>query len=586
MTINYLRRLWRHIAPRRHKQFGLLLILMVLTSFAEMFSIGAVLPFLGVLTAPEKIFSHPAVQPLIQWLHFTQPTQLVLPLTLMFSVAAILAGAMRLLLLWSSTRLSFATGADISFNIYRRTLYQPYAVHVARNSSEVINGITSKVQTVISNAISPAVTMTASIIMLTLILSVLLAVNPLIALVAFIGFGLIYAVIIRVTRKQLAENGRRIAQNSTQLIKSIQDGLGGIRDVLIDGSQATYCEIYRTADLQLRHAQSNNQFIGISPRFVMEAMGMVLIAALAFTLSQQPDGVSKAIPILGALALGAQRLLPILQQLYQGWSDIKGSQSSLVDILNLLDQPLPSNADKTQIAALPYQQSINLNQVSFRYALEAPWVLQNLNLSLLKGQRIGFIGTTGSGKSTLSDILMGLLTPTAGVLQIDGEIITAENNRAWQMHIAHVPQAIFLADASIEENIAFGVPKAQIDTNLVREAARQAQIADVIESWELKYQTMVGERGVRLSGGQRQRIGIARALYKQADVIIFDEATSALDNETEQAVMQAIENLGVNLTVIIIAHRISTLKNCDLIAELSEGKIKKMGNYQEMFDIG
>jgi ATP-binding cassette subfamily B protein len=509
----------------------------------------------------------------------------VLPLTLLFGVAAMLAGGMRLLLLWSSTRLSFATGADLSFNIYRRTLYQPYAIHVARNSSEVINGITSKVQSVISSTINPVVTMTASTIMLMLILTALLAVNPLIALAAFAGFGLIYVVIISVTRKRLAENGSRIAQNSTQLIKSIQEGLGGIRDVLIDGSQATYCEIYRTADLKLRRAQGNNQFIGSSPRYVMEAMGMVLIAALAFTLSQQSDGISKAIPILGALALGAQRLLPILQQLYQGWSDLRGNQSSLIDILSLLDQPLPSDVDKSLKAAMPYQRSISLNQVSFRYAPEAPWVLQNLSLTILKGKRIGFIGTTGSGKSTLSDILMGLLSPTTGMLQIDGETITAENNRAWQMHIAHVPQAIFLADASIEENIAFGVPKAQIDTNLVRQAARQAQIADVIEGWELQYQTMVGERGVRLSGGQRQRIGIARALYKQADVLIFDEATSALDNETEQAVMQAIENLGGDLTIIIIAHRITTLKNCDQIIELSEGDIKKMGSYQDFFGI-
>jgi ATP-binding cassette subfamily B protein len=223
-----------------------------------------------------------------------------------------------------------------------------------------------------------------------------------------------------------------------------------------------------------------------------------------------------------------------------------------------------------------------LKKVSFRYSSQMPYVLKQLNLSIVKGSRVGFIGTTGSGKSTLLDIIMGLLQPTDGTLEIDGQAITFANNRSWQAHIAHVPQAIFLADSSIEENIAFGVPKDQIDFQRVRQAAQQAQIAESIESWPDQYQTFVGERGIRLSGGQRQRIGIARALYKKADVIIFDEATSALDNETEQAVMQAIEGLSKDLTLLIIAHRLSTLKNCTQIVELGEGCIKRAGSYHDI----
>jgi ATP-binding cassette subfamily B protein len=207
-------------------------------------------------------------------------------------------------------------------------------------------------------------------------------------------------------------------------------------------------------------------------------------------------------------------------------------------------------------------------------------VIKNLNLTITKGSRIGFIGTTGSGKSTLLDIIMGLLEPTEGILEIDGQPITMLNHRSWQSHIAHVPQAIFLADSTIEENIAFGVHKNQIDHERVRQAAQQAQIADTIETWPKQYKTFIGERGIRLSGGQRQRIGIARALYKQADLIIFDEATSALDNETEEAVMQAIENLSDDLTILIIAHRLSTLKNCTNIIELSGGEIKRVGSFE------
>ena len=575
-------RLWLHISPRRRAQFVLLLVLMVSASFAEILSIGAVLPFLAVLTAPERIFQLPAAQPLIHAVGITSATQLLLPLTITFAVAALLSGAMRLLLLWASTRLSFATGADLSISIYRRTLYQPYSVHVARNSSEVISGISTKANGVIYSIIVPLLTLISSTIMLIAILIALLSVDPIIALAAFGGFGLIYAFIIKLTQNQQLLNSQCIARESTQVIKSLQEGLGGIRDVLIDGSQGAYCQIYRNADHPLRKAQGNSSFISASPRFGIEALGMMLIALLAYLLARQPDGIAKAIPVLGALALGAQRLLPVLQGAYSSWSGIQGGQVSLLDTLELLDQPLPDYVDQPPAKPLPFLKEINLNNLSFRYTDQTPLVLNNLNLKISKGSRIGFIGVTGSGKSTLLDLIMGLLQPTAGTIQIDAEPLTPANNRAWQAHIAHVPQAIFLADSTIEENIAFGVPKNKIDSDRVKQAAEQAQIADIIETWPKKYQTFVGERGIRLSGGQRQRIGIARALYKQANVIIFDEATSALDNDTEQAVMQAIESLGADLTVLIIAHRLTTLKNCDQIVELGDVGIKRIGSYEEI----
>ena len=388
--------------------------------------------------------------------------------------------------------------------------------------------------------------------------------------------------IIRLTSKRLLRNSTINAHESTQVIKSLQEGLGGIRDVLIDGTQATYCQKYNHADQQYRRAQGNSSFIGAAPRYAMEALGMLLIATLAYKLAQEPDGVAKAIPILGALALGAQRLLPVLQQAYNAWSTIQSSQASLQDALELLDQPLPSYANTPPAEQLPFIHNISLKQISFRYSPQTPYILKNINLTIAKGNRVGFIGTTGSGKSTLLDIVMGLLHPTQGNLLVDDLPITTKNHRAWQAHIAHVPQAIFLADSSIEENIAFGIPKDKIDQARVRQAAQQAQIGDIIETWPNQYQTFVGERGIRLSGGQRQRIGIARALYKQADVIIFDEATSALDNETEQSVMQSIERLSKNLTILIIAHRLTTLKNCTQIIELDSAGIKRIGTYQDI----
>jgi len=580
-----LRRLWQHISPRRRVQFGLLFLLMILTSFAEVISIGAVLPFLGALTAPDQIFSHPIAQPLIHVLNLTEPKQLLLPITIAFGIGALFSGVMRLILLWAQTRLSHAIGADFSISIYRRTLYQPYAVHVARNSSEVIAGISTKANSVVDIALTPVAVILSSTLMMVSILATLLIIDPIIAITSFVGFSAIYVVVILATKKALARDSQRVNTELSRVFKALQEGLGGIRDVLIDGTQAIYCDIYRNADLPLRRALANITIISGCPRYGIEALGMVLIATLAYQLSSRSSDITDAIPVLGALAMGAQRLLPVMQQAYANWTSMRGGQASLAEVLNLLDQPLPAYADKISPPTVSFNHSIKLNNLAFKYTDNTPWVLRpSLSLSIQKGSRIGFIGATGSGKSTLLDIIMGLLQPKNGGLEIDGVDVTEQNMRGWQAHIAHVPQAIFLADISIAENIAFGVPLEQIDNTQVRQAAQKAQIAQTIESWKKQYDTVVGERGVRLSGGQRQRIGIARALYKNADVIVFDEATSALDNNTERAVMEAIENLSDELTVIIVAHRLTTLKNCTQIVELENGQIKRIGSYTDIVD--
>ena len=576
--------LWIHLSSRRRKQSGLLLILMLFGSFAEVISIGAVLPFLGVLVAPEKIFENEFIQPIIQILEISEPSQLILPLTIIFALAVIIASTMRVFLLWVTTRLSFAMGADFSILIYRLQLYQPYSEQCIRNSSDVISGIQNKTDNVIFATIIPFLTILNSIFVMLTIFTVLVIVDSVIAITVFGSCSIVYGVIIFIKRKHLMEDSNLIARETSNRINALQEGLGGIRDVLIDGSQSTYCNIYRKSDLSLRYAQGTNIIIGATPRYLMEAVGMVLIALLAYFLAQRPEGVSSAIPILGALALGAQRLLPAMQLSYQSWTSIRGGQASLQDALELLGQSLPEYANKPDPLPIVFNNNIKLKQVDFRYRKELPFVLQHINLEIKKGSIVGVIGPTGSGKSTLIDIIMGLLEPSNGTMEIDGDAINNQNNRSWQVHIAHVPQAIYLADTSIEENIAFGQPKENINFDRVRIVAEQAQISNAINSWPKQYQTRVGERGVQLSGGQRQRIGIARALYKNADVIIFDEATSSLDSETESSVMQSIESLGNNVTMIIIAHRLSTLKNCSQIIELDENGIKKIGSYNEVIN--
>ena len=580
-SLDLLRRLWAHIAPRRRRQFGLLLILMVLAAFAEMISLGAVMPFLAVLLAPERVFNHPAAGPLIHALGLSAPRDLQWSLSLAFVVMVLAGLLIRQLLLLVNTRLSLAIGAELSAGIYRRTLYQPYSVHLTQNSSRVISAI-GKANGKIGGVIQTVLTLLSGAALLVAILGTLMAAAPAITLSTALGFGMVYGLIIRQVRHRLHLTGKVSARESTHIIKALQEGLGTIRDILIDGSQNAYCRLFDTANQRLRRAQEKSALINQTPAQLLEALGILFLVGLGYLMAQQPGGLEQAIPLLGILVLGIRRLLPVMQQLYAAWASLLNSQASLADVLEFLDQPLPASAGQPPAAPMPFRRGIGLRQVSFRYGKNSPLVLQDLDADIPRGSRAGFIGPTGSGKSTLLDIIMGLLNPTAGRLEIDGLVITAHNQRAWQAHIAHVPQAIFLADISLAENIALGVPEGKIDFGRVKRAAQEAQIADFIDSLPQGYQTLVGERGLRLSGGQRQRVGIARALYKEADVIIFDEATSALDNQTEAAIMASIDGLSPDLTVLIIAHRLTTLRNCSLVFELVDGRIRRQGSYAQI----
>ena len=321
------------------------------------------------------------------------------------------------------------------------------------------------------------------------------------------------------------------------------------------------------------------QIINTVPRFGVEGVGIVLIVTIAYYVSLQPGGIVLAIPLLGTIVMGAQRILPLFQQIYSSISHLHAGHAPLRDTLELLEQPIPVGLIDRSETSLAFERNIELRQISFRYAPSEPQVLRNISLKIQRGSCVGIVGKTASGKSTLLDVIMGLLEPQEGHFYVDGTAVGSSNLRSWQANISHVPQVIFLSDATVAENIALGVPADEIDHNRVREAARGAKIADTIENWKLKYDTFVGERGIRLSGGQRQRIGIARALYKRASVIIFDEATSALDVDTEEEVMRSIYGLPEELTIIIVAHRWSTLKQCDRILELSDGVIVRDGPF-------
>jgi len=579
---NNFNRVWRNLTSQRKIYFMLLLGLMIIASFMEAISISAVLPFIGVLSNPEKVFAHPSAQFFIDFLGIKSQEELLLPFTITFCILIFVGVALRLFLLWAQNKLGYATSAAFSSSIYIRTLYQPYSVHVSRNSSEVITSVINKAGSILSSFINPLMNLVASSVTIIAIIITLFTINPIVALGTFFGFGLLYASIILIVKNRLSTNSLVLSREYPQMIKALQEGLGGIRDVLIDGTQETYGRIFNSAQSRYNKSTANNQIVGNSPRLIVEFLGIFFICVIAYQLVLKGDGFVSAIPTLAALALGAQRLLPALQTFYFNWTTLRSGQDSVVDGLEFLEQPFPEHAHRVNPPPITFEKSIKLENLSFKYNQDGALVLKDLNLILEKGKRYGFVGTTGCGKSTLLDVIMGLLNPTNGYLKIDDKVIDIHNYRSWQVILSHVPQAIYLSDTTLAENIAFGVEPNKIDMNRVREAAKKAQIAETIEALPQKYDTFVGERGIRLSGGQRQRIGIARALYKNAQVIVFDEATSALDNETELAVMEGIEQLADDLTTLIVAHRVSTLKRCDKIFRMDKGEVVEEGVYEEM----
>ena len=575
-----IRRVWRQLNKRRKHQSVLLLGLMTVSAFTEMISLGAIVPFLAVLTAPESVFQYPYVANLASILGFTSADQLLLPLTATFCVASLTAGAVRISQLWASTRIAYSVGHDLSTAAYLRTLYQPYKKHLDRNSSEVIAGV-EKVDSVYG-VLGQIFILVNALIMSVGVVFALIIVDPLIAMLVFFGFGAIYGMVIWLTQKRLLTNSQKVAKEITYRLKALQEGLGGIRDVLLGGYQSVYRDIYRRSDWPLRKAAGSNLFISSSPRYFVEALGILFITILAYGLTRKTGENTTVVPIIGALAFGAQRLLPALQLIYTCFAQISGRRASLEDALALLDQPLPEKANALPPPPLDFQKDIRFETVSFRYSQRGPLILKEFKLKIPRGLRVGFVGPTGSGKSTALDLLMGLLEPTMGRILVDGLPLNEEILWAWQRTIANVPQNIFLADSTLAENIAFGQRFEDIDMERVRQAARKANISEFIENnTEEGYNALIGERGIRLSGGQRQRIGIARALYKEASVLIFDEATSSLDNATEVEVMEAIEELDTDLTILIIAHRVTTVKNCDMIVKVEQGRAE-LCSYEQL----
>lgn len=549
---------------------------MLLATAAEVLSLGIVVPFLSALSNPQQALEQSLVARVFDGIGIsTDPNNIRLSLTILFAVAVVVAGLLRFTLIYVSSRVNHGMIHELGAEVFRRSLCQSYLTHVKRNSSEIVGAI-AKVD-VVAWAITMLTNVASSLLMAISIVITLIVIDPLISIGVLGGIAVVYMLISILTRKQLKQNSDVINQAYGGRVKTVQEGLGSVRDMILDQSEGMFTERFNTIDRKMRLAQASNAIIEPSPRFGVEALGMVLIALIAFHLTQKNGSLATNLPMLGALALGAQRLMPLVQQIYRGFAYISGNQSVIHDVAELVSQEVRDNPPQTT-KPIGFESEIVLRDVFFSYGSDLPTVLRGINLTIPQGACVGFTGETGSGKSTLLDLIMGLLEPSKGCLTIDGNRILLENCRQWQQQIAHVPQTIFLADATFAENIAFGVPKEKIDMKKVRRAAEGAKVDSFIQNSPSGYNGTVGEQGVSLSGGQRQRIGIARALYRSAKVMILDEATSALDEKTETEVIDSLLKSHPELTVLMIAHRLNTLDECDFIVQMANGQIERISN--------
>lgn len=560
--------LWRLIEARQRRDLLFLVGLTIVGALAEAVTIGAVVPFLALLAAAPAGRHIGLVEVLFDIVDANTPESQLVAATIVLCVAALASGILRIMLTRKTRDFGCAFGHRLAVELQRRMLLQPYSWHVRHNSSEQLAAI-EKAELVAQAVVLPLVQAVAASVIGIVIVAVLVEMAPVPTVVAILGLGAIFYLLGAFARKRLAFYSSQMDDAFDRRIRIVQEGLGGIRDVILDGAQDRVVDEFRAADWQLARSRANAAFVASVPRFLIESLGIIVIAALSLALSRMEGGLTDALPILGALALGAQRLLPVMQQLYGGWTNVAANNAVVLDVVRRLSLPVPAEAKP--VAPLPFARSIEFREVAYTYADRSRSAVAGLSFAIARGSRVALLGPTGSGKTTTADLLMGLLRPTSGEILVDGFPLTDANRQAWRANVAHVPQMLFLADATVAQNIAM---TREADMGRVRAAVGAAQLGDLIAALPDGLQTRVGERGVQISGGQRQRLAIARAVYKSSPLLVFDEATSALDRATEGAVLDALDELQrKGRTIIIIAHRASTTERCDQVLRLEEGRL-------------
>jgi len=559
----------------------------MLMTFVEILSIASIVPFMTLVGDMGQLQQDTIMVQVYQASGITSESKFVFLLGVGVLIMLFISAMISIFTIWKLSMFASKIGAEISDRLYTHYLKQGWLFHASGSSAQLTKKITTEAQRVTNGIVMPLMQMNARIVLVLFMSLTIFIYDPKVATVGLTAFSIAYFILFKLVRLRLQRNGRAISEVNEQRFRLMNEGFGGIKDVLLLGRDNDFVKRFNQTGCTLAYSQGSNVALTQVPRYFMELVAFGSMIALVLYLIASHDGnLGMILPILSVYALATFKLLPAFQQIYAGAATIKGSISAFESIQQDLISSVKTQPTtlKSEYSYLHPKQQISLENVTFSYPGKSELTLNQLNMSIPANSVIGIVGSSGSGKSTLIDILLGLIEPQQGQLKVDSAIINDQNRRSWQNTIGFVAQSIFLSEGSIAENVAFGVPQDQIDLDQVQQALKLAHLTEFLQSLEQGVHTKVGERGVQLSGGQRQRIGIARALYHEAEVLVFDEATSSLDGITEKMIMEAINSFSGQKTIIMIAHRLKTVQKCDQIFFIDKGQVIDQGTYQELIE--
>ena len=573
------------LSSSERKSAYLILFLTFIAALVDMMGVASILPFVAILSNPSLIETN-----IILNLTFNQLTifgvkteeEFLFALGIIVFLLLILSLIVKALTTYLQERFVQLSEYNIGKRLIEIYLRQPYSWFLNRNSADLGKNILSEVMQVINNGIRPLIELIAKSLIAIALITLLFIVDPILAMIVGSSLGSAYLLIFYFVRNYLDKSGSLRLKNNQLRFTAVNEAFSATKEIKLGGLEKIFINIFSNSALIVAKSQAVALVVSQLPKYILEAIAFGGILLIILYIMTQTGNFNSALPIISLYAFAGYRLLPALQQIYVSFTQLIFVGPSLSKLFNDMTNKniLVENQDEGFL--FPKNQIV-LKNICYDYPESKRTTIKNINIEILAKSIVGFVGPTGSGKTTLVDIILGLLDPKKGSLEIDGKIITKQNVRSWQRSIGYVPQNIYLSDDTIAANIAFGVQRNEIDLDLIEKSSKIANLHNfIINELPKKYDTIIGERGIRLSGGQRQRIGIARALYNNPKVLILDEATSSLDNQTEELVVKQVLNSNQDMTIIMIAHRLNTVKGCDIIFRLDKGEITDQGSYQKV----
>jgi len=586
--LTQLRELYALLTRQQRRRLLRLQGLIIIMALAEIAGVVAIGPFMSVVGDMGRLQGEGWIARAYAASGLASPDAFLTLLGSLVLLVLVVAAGISVYTTWRLSLYSAQVGAELSNRLYRHYLYQPWLFHSNENSSALVNKVSQEVQRTTQRIIGPLMQLNARLVMICLMTVAIFIYNPAVAVSGALIFTVTYLVLYKTVRRFLIRSGQRVSRAQAKRFKLMTEGFGGIKDLLLLRRQANFTARFDQASRSVARGQGVTQGLSEAPRYAIELVAFSSVILLVLYLLNHYQGNMGAIlPALSIYALAGLKMLPAFQRVYASVSHIRGNLAAFEAIRDDLfasqqQAEEEAGADLVDVTPMALRQAVVMQDVVFDYPGKQDVALAGLTLTIPARKVVGLVGASGSGKSTAVDILLGLIEPQQGQVCIDGEPLTEHNRQHWQASIGFVPQQIFLSDASILENIAFGVEREQIDEVRVTKALQMAQLDDVVDTLPDGLETRIGERGVQFSGGQRQRIGIARALYQRASLLILDEATSALDGITERRVMQDIYRFSGRMTIVMVAHRLTTVKECDIIYLLEKGRVVDSGTYDDL----